>query len=105
MRPAPPSEQAQAVLVEATLVPGKVTGPTAEISLANGMARVMLSDFDKDANAVLKACSYRWDKPAWARAAPDDVAAHRAVGRYAPPFFFFGSPTCPLATPSSRCTR
>lgn len=91
--PAPPSEQAQAVLAEATLVPGKVKGPTAEISLANGVARVMLSDFDKDANAVLKGSGYGWDKPAWVRAVPDDVAAHRAA-EIAVRLLAYGCPVC-----------
>ncbi len=78
MPPAIP-DVARAALAEATLAPPKVRGAAAEISLAVGHVRVVLSEFDQDVNKVLKRSGFRWDAPAWVRGVVDDVAAHRAV--------------------------
>lgn len=73
------NEAAHAVLAEATLAPEKTRGPIAEISLAAGKVRVVLIEFDKDTNTLLKCSGYRWDDPAWTRHVADDMAGHRAV--------------------------
>lgn len=73
------NEAAHAVLAEATLAPEKASGPIAEVSLATGKVRVVLIEFDKDTNTLLKRCGYRWDDPAWTRLVVDDMAGHRAV--------------------------
>ena len=77
--PPSPSKAALAVLADATLAPTKVRGPVAEISLASAKVRVLLAEFDKDANSVLKRSGCRWDAPEWVMDAPVDIAVHRAV--------------------------
>jgi len=77
--PPAPAEAARSALAESTLAPAKVHGPVAEVSLAVAQVRVMLIEFDKDANSVLKRSGFRWDDPAWVREVTDDVAAHRAA--------------------------
>ncbi len=72
-------EAAQRVLAEATLAPPEPRGPVAEISLATGMVRVVLIEFDEDANKVLKRSGYRWDEPAWVREPGEETAEHRAA--------------------------
>lgn len=77
----PPKDNAtaHAVLDEALLAPTKTRGPIAEVSLATGKVWVVLIEFDEAINTLLKRCGYRWDAPAWARQALNDVAGHRAV--------------------------
>lgn len=70
---------ASAVLDEALLAPSQAQGPIAEVSLAAGKVRVVLIEFDKDINTLLKYYGFRWEAPVWTRKAEDAVVEHRAI--------------------------
>lgn len=77
--PPPYDAAAAAVLAAATLAPPKVFGPIAEVSIDGCSVRVVLSEFDQDGNAFLKAHGARWDDPAWRRDVEEGVAPQHAV--------------------------